>query len=490
MFSSIKAGSVRSGVDVFTIFEDHVGSQSRSAGVSSDVRKAAGEASKRQGFKGETGETVVMDDGSILLGLGKKDGLSLDTLRTAAARLLKRLDRLGAAKVKLHVADALSAADIKPKDAGRAIGEALGLSNWRVDFFDGKAANRSKPAGALSVSGDEAAVTSGMKDGLAVAEAVNEARRIGATPPNVCNPEWMAKESRRLARTYGLKCTVISYAEAQRQGMGGLVNVGKASASKPCMIMLEHKPQKTKRKDKLCLVGKTITYDTGGYSLKLSGGMKGMKYDKNGGCAVLGAMLAIAALDLPVHVVALLPAAENMVAGDAYRPDDIITMYNGVSVEVTNTDAEGRLVLADALAYACKKVKPTAILDAATLTGGVVVALGMWSAGLWCNDDDLRSRIEGSAETNGEKVWRMPLWTEHRDFMRSQHADIWNSGPKRDGHPIQGAAFLSYFVDEDVPWAHVDIAGVNKVDSDTDMYVAGPTGFGVRLLTGVAESYC
>ena len=178
-----------------------------------------------------------------------------------------------------------------------------------------------------------------------------------------------------------------------------------------------------------------------------------------------------------------------MVNGDAYRPDDIITMHNGVTVEVTNTDAEGRLVLADALSYACKKLKPTAIIDMATLTGGVVVALGGWSAGVFCNDDDLLGRVESAADATGERVWRLPLWKDHCDFMRARHADIWNSGPKRDGHPIQGAAFLNFFVDDDIPWAHIDIAGVSAVDSATDTFVQGPTGFGVRLATEIAAGY-
>ena len=188
-------------------------------------------------------------------------------------------------------------------------------------------------------------------------------------------------------------------------------------------------------------------------------------------------------------VVALLPAAENMVSDDAYRPDDIITMHNGVSVEVTNTDAEGRLVLADALSYACSKYKPRAIVDMATLTGGVVVALGGFCAGVWCNDDDLLGRVESAADTSGDRVWRLPLWEEHREFMRSAHADILNSNAKREAHPIQGAAFLSYFVDEEIPWAHVDIAGTSARDAGTDVIPAGPTGYGVRLLHDLVASF-
>jgi leucyl aminopeptidase len=204
---------------------------------------------------------------------------------------------------------------------------------------------------------------------------------------------------------------------------------------------------------------------------------------------VLGAMHAVATLNLPVHVIGILTCAENMVSEDAYRPDDIITMYNDVSVEVTNTDAEGRLVLGDALAYACKDLKATAIVDLATLTGGIVTALGHFCAGVFCNDEPLLERINGAADRSGDKVWRMPLWKEHKEFMRAQHADILNSNPSRNAHPIQGAAFLAYFVDESVPWAHIDIAGLSNVEKDTDLFVQGPTGYGVRLMTEFVESY-
>jgi leucyl aminopeptidase len=488
VFKSIRVGAVRSPLTVVGIFaeEDDL---PRGLKLAAGARKALKEAIKTPGFKADAGETAHAGEGCLLLGLGKKDDLKPATLRTIGAKLCKRLDRMATKAVNLHLAEAVPARTIDARTAGRCVAEGLGLANWRVDFFDGSAAKTSEANPTLTIMADHTAFQAGLKEGLIVAESTNQSRRLSATPPNICNPTWIASEVRKLARQAGLTCRVITYAEAKKQGMGGIVNVGKASTSKPCLIILEHKPARPRKGVKLALVGKTITYDTGGYSLKISNGMKGMKYDKNGGCAVLGAMLAIAALKLPVHVVALMPTAENMVAGDAYRPDDIITMYNGVSVEVTNTDAEGRLVLADALAYACKKVKPTAILDAATLTGGVIVALGYWSAGYFCNDDGLCKRVENAAKTTGEKVWRLPLWDDHKEFMRAKHADIWNSGPKRDGHPIQGAAFLSFFVDEDIPWAHIDIAGTSSVDSDKDLFCTGPTGYGVRLLAEVAAGY-
>jgi leucyl aminopeptidase len=461
----------------------------KAPGLSTADRRRLVETRALPGFKGGAGETIAAGPRLMMVGLGRRDDLDRGALRKIGGKLVRALDRAGVRAARLDLVAAVPKRVADARTAGQIVGEGIGLANWRVDFFDGTATKHEPASAALSVTAGDAGFRAGLRDGLELARCVNEARRVAATPPNICNPTWVASEVRRLARKAGLVCRVITYREAERQGMGGIVNVGKGSAHKPCLIVLEHKPTRPRRGVKIALVGKTMTYDTGGYSLKMSNGMKGMKYDGNGGCAVLGAMLALAARKAPVHAFGLLPCAENMVSGDAYRPDDIIEMYNGVSVEVTNTDAEGRLILGDALAYACKKIKPTAILDAATLTGGVVVALGSWCAGLFCNDDDLVKRVERAAGATDERVWRLPLWDDHRDFMRAKHADVWNSGPKRDGHPIQGAAFLSYFVDEDVPWAHIDIAGVSTVDGDSALHVAGPTGFGVRLLTEVVEGY-
>jgi len=377
---------------------------------------------------------------------------------------------------------------LSPHDLGQALAEGMVIANWRVDLFDGVATTHTPSSPVLKIGCNSKACVQGFERGLVIGGAVNDARRISATPPNICNPPWMAREARRIAKKCGLRCRVVGYAEAKQLGLNGIVNVGKGSAEKPCLIILEHRPKKPS-KDHLCFVGKTITYDTGGYSLKINNGMKGMKYDKNGGMAVLGAMEAIAALRVPTRITAILPCAENMVSSNAYRPDDIIEMYNGVTVEVTNTDAEGRLVLADGLAWACKHVKPTALIELSTLTGGIVVALGSFCAGVWCNTPQLLRRIERSSKQTGERVWQMPLWEDHRDYMRSEHADIHNSAPARGAHPIQGAAFLSFFVEEHIPWAHIDIAGVSSVERDKGLFCKGPNGWGVRLLLDIAASF-
>jgi leucyl aminopeptidase len=229
-----------------------------------------------------------------------------------------------------------------------------------------------------------------------------------------------------------------------------------------------------------------MTYDSGGLSLKINNGMRGMKRDKDGGCAVIGAMHAVATEIRPDRpVVALLAVAENSVSDNAYRPDDIITYRNGVTVEVTNTDAEGRLVLADALCWACELEDPEFIVDLATLTGGVVTALGSTYCGMFCDDDALRERVEDAAAACDERVWRLPHHQEYNDMMKSSVADIVNSNPNRKAHPIQGAAFLSYFVKKEIPWCHLDIAGVHAVESTTGPFLVGPTGWGVRLLANL-----
>ena len=487
MFKSIRVGTGRASAS-FDVVLVESGASRLPRGLGLDHAKAFSAALETAGFKGGVGECVAVGAHGLIVGIGNRDDLTTDSARTIGAAIVRRLDSADIRKATLHT-QAVPARQLDARTLGEALGEGVGLGHWQYLEHVGSVSKRTVAASTLTLESADADLRRGLKDGLVTADCVNETRRLAATPPNICHPKWMASEARRLARAAGLTCKVINYEQAQKLGMGGIVNVGRGSAVKPCLIILEHKPAKVRKKTTVALVGKTMTYDSGGYSLKIQGSMKGMKYDGNGGCAVLGAMLAIAARKLPVHTVGILPCAENMVSDDAYRPDDIITMYNGATVEVTNTDAEGRLILADALAYACKQYRPTAIIDAATLTGGIVVALGSWCAGLFANDDELVERVQGAADTTGERVWRMPVWDEHRDFMRSKHADLWNSGPKRDGHPIQGAAFLSFFVDDDVPWAHLDIAGTSAKDSDTGVTVPGPTGFGVRLLAEAVASY-
>ncbi len=430
----------------------------------------------------------------LIVGLGAapgKDGFKVDSLRSAAAAVGRKIAAIKATSATVEVSAAVADAKVDGFDAGVAFGEAVGLLGWVCDHFKGKG-SKSQTRGKLALRSSDGDFNEGLERGLGLAESTNFCRTLSQTPPNVATTSWMANEAKKLGRKTKMAVKVFEGSDLVREKFEGLINVGKASENKPCMVRIEYNPPgrgSARRSGKpLVLVGKTMTYDTGGLSLKVNNGMVGMKRDKDGGCAVLGAMHAIATVIKPKRrVIALLAIAENSISDEAYRPDDVLTFRNGVTVEVTNTDAEGRLVMADALCWACDKENPAAVVDIATLTGGVVVALGSTFAGLWCEDDSLRGKVEQAAGVAGERVWRLPLHQEYKDMMKSPVADIVNSNPNRKAHPIQGAAFLSYFVQDRVPWCHLDIAGVHATEKNAGPYIDGPTGWGVRTLANLAE---
>ncbi|MBL0928069.1 MAG: leucyl aminopeptidase family protein [Phycisphaerales bacterium] len=425
----------------------------------------------------------------MLVGLGKRGGFTPGALRSVAAAVGRRLAVTKESSVLLHLHPLLKSAGADLGRCGIALGEGFGLLSWSRDEFKGSAGDRPGRT-KLVLHTSSGALAEGLGHGLALADSANLCRTLSETPPNICTPAYVAAQAQKLARQTGLRCTVFKGQDLVKHGFTGLINVGKASENKPCMVRLEYRPRGAARNAKpAVLVGKTMTYDSGGLSLKINNGMRGMKRDKDGGCAVLGAMHAVATAIRPKRpVVALLAVAENSISDEAYRPDDIITYRNGVTCEITNTDAEGRLVLADALCWACDEEDPAYIIDLATLTGGVVVALGSTYCGMWCEDDRLRGRIEAAAERSGERVWRLPHHQEYRDMMKSDVADILNSNPDRKAHPIQGAAFLSYFVKDGIPWCHLDIAGVHASEGDKGPFIKNSaTGWGVRLLAELLD---
>jgi leucyl aminopeptidase len=424
----------------------------------------------------------------LLVGLGPKARFKVGDLRNVAASIGRRLVLIKSGAIRIDFTGPLAAARADLHEAGAAMGEGFGLLGWDNTAFKGKATTPA-PKIKLQLQGNGRGFQDGLARGLALADSANFARTLSETPPNIATPAWMADQAARLARKTGMSVKVFRGKQLAQERFTGLINVGKASENGPVMIRLEYRPERARKGAKpVVLIGKTMTYDSGGLSLKINNGMVGMKRDKDGGCGVLGAMHAIATVIRPrVPVVALLASAENSISDEAYRPDDILTYRNGVTVEVTNTDAEGRLVLADAFCYACDEENPAYIVELSTLTGGVVVALGSTYAGLFCDDDALRRKIDRASESSGERVWRLPMHSEYREMMKSPVADILNSNPNRKAHPIQGAAFLSYFVQDGIPWAHIDIAGVHAVEGDAGPFVKGPTGWGTRLLANLLE---
>lgn len=494
MFDSIKTASRgKAGALVVAVYKDEtLDSNTKKQDSDGSILKAT----KRPECTGELGNAVEAFpekgyERVIIVGLGDRKSFRAGSLRSAAAAAGKLLARGKCESAIFDFCGALDKLTAKNKvsdfEAGSMVGEGLGMLAWHYDTLRGSKTtvpNRTK----LAIHSTSKKFSDGVDRGLLMAEGTNLTRTLSQTPPNIAVPQWMATQAKKLARQTGMKCTVYSGKKLEDEKLTGHMEVGKASENKPCMIRIDYVPSRGKSKAPIVLVGKTITYDTGGLSLKISGGMRGMKRDKDGGCAILGAMHNIATVIKPNRpVTALLVSAENSVSDEAYRPDDVIEFLNGVTVEVTNTDAEGRLVLADGLAWACKNLKPEYILDMATLTGGVVVALGSVYAGMWCDDDNLRAKVEAAGVAADEEVWRMPHHDKYNKMMKSSVADIVNSAPVREAHPIQGAAFLSHFVDEGTPWVHVDIAGTHATEKDLGYICPGPTGFGARLIAELIE---
>ena len=420
----------------------------------------------------------------LIVGLGRgPDEGTVEALRQAAGRAVQSARKSGARHVCVPV-DGL-----RPENAGlntkvQAIAEAIILANYQfAKYKSGDDENRQKPLRSATIlvakESNSIAARDAVRLGATVARWTCAARDLQNTPSNDKTPKRLAETARRLVRPAHVSCRILDLAGIQRLKMGALLGVAQGSTNPPRFAVLEWKPE-PRRAGTIVLVGKGITFDTGGISLKSSDGLDSMKFDMSGAATVLAAIGSLGELGIPLHVVGLLPLAENMPGGRAQRPGDVVRACNGKTIEVVDTDAEGRLVLADALAYALR-YKPAAAIDLATLTGSVHVALGSTAAGLFSKDAGLAARIKKAAEATGERVWEMPLFKEFHDDMKSDVADLRNLGVKRGGGASQGAAFLARFA-EGYPWAHLDIAGVANLKEDQPLAPKGGCGWGVRLL--------
>jgi leucyl aminopeptidase len=316
-----------------------------------------------------------------------------------------------------------------------------------------------------------------------IAEAVKYTRDIANLPPNECSPAQLAGLAKSLASKNNLKCTILSKGELKQRGFGGISAVGQGSKNEPKLIILEYR--RGKRQDKpVVVVGKAVTFDTGGISIKPSEKMDEMKFDKCGGCTVLGIMKAASDLRLPVNLVGIIPSVENMPGGESYRPGDIVRLFGGKTAEILNTDAEGRVILADALAYGVKLYQPSEIIDFATLTGACIVALGANVAGLISNNKRITEKLKSASDRTTEQIWQLPIDDDFMEMIKSDVADIKNIGVGRAAGTITGAAFLASVIGN-TPWAHFDIAGTAWIQTGSkpkSYNPKGATGFGVRLI--------
>lgn len=452
-----------------------------------------GSAAALGDFRGREGDRVAGHGGGpvgagpervLYLGIGPAESLTPETVRCAAGNAVRFAERHQLESLSLSLAHAGPAIGARHVQAAA---EGLVLAAWRFDELksdaesagpDGGDARRRRVRSAVLAGAPRGEWDEAVRIGQAFAGAENLARTLQATPGNLATPSRLAEEAIRIAEEAGLTCDVLGPSEMERQGMGALLSVSRGSDQEPRLIVLEHRGGDT-RAAPLVLVGKGLTFDAGGISIKPARGMEKMKYDMSGGAAVLGAMKAIGELDLPVNVKAVVPSSENLLNGSATKPGDVVRSRRGKTIEVINTDAEGRLILADALDYALEW-EPAALVDCATLTGACVIALGHHRAALLGNDEQLLGELRDAGESAAEPCWPLPLDEEYRRQLQSDVADLRNVGGRPAG-TITAACFLSEFVGN-APWAHLDIAGTAYGKTKKPYLRNGPAGRPCRLL--------
>lgn len=431
-----------------------------------------------QAFEAKPGTVVAVPrDGHtlVLAGLGRRGDVGPGTVRRAAAAVA------GAARKARAVTTTLAVDSGLDREGAQAVAEGLALGAHRFAEYKSEPEPSAIEEVWIVAPGGAEAVGRGAR----VAEAVTTARDLVNEPGGTLTPTVLAERARALGESAGLAVEVLDREAIAAAGLGGLLGVNRGSAQEPRFIRLDHRPEHARAH--VVLVGKGITFDAGGLSIKTAEGMIGMNGDMGGGAAVIATLAAVPELAPDLRVTGLVPATDNMLGPDATRPGDVLRMADGQTVEVENTDAEGRLVLADALVLASRE-EPDAIIDLATLTGACMVALGYRIAGLMGNDDGLVGRIEGAAERAGERVWRLPLPDDYRKGLESRIADMKNVG-SRHGGALTAGLFLENFVGEGVPWAHLDIAGPAWLDEADGENPKGPTGFGVRTLLELLSSW-
>ena len=438
-------------------------------------------------FQGKKNQTVLLHSrGSVpakrilWVGLGKKEKVSLDGIRQAMGTAVKRVRQTGARSFSSSILG-VEAPHLSVPDLSQAMVEGAILGSYRFTRFQTNHSDGSTPVEAMNllVSDSQLSrVKSGSRRGAVIGEAASLVRDLCNTPANIMNPRRVVEQARKVAKEPGVKLKVLNRPQIEKLGMGGLLGVSRGSQEPPQFIILDYQGAAKKEKP-VVLVGKTVTFDSGGISLKPAENMEQMKADMTGGAEVLATVLAVARLRARLNVIGILPVTENMPGGRATKPGDILKMLSGKTVEVQNTDAEGRLILADGLAYATR-LNPKCIIDIATLTGACMVALGQHAIGMLGNNDQLKSKIKEAGNQSGERVWEMPLWDEYFEQLKSDVADMRNIGG-RGGGMITAAMFLSKFVG-DVPWAHLDIASVDWSQAERPYIGKGPTAIGTRLL--------
>jgi leucyl aminopeptidase len=439
-----------------------------------------------KGFLGKLGTSILLPiignlevEKILLIGLGNKEKFTQDVARRMAGKSALKAREIYQPNFSIFPFAESEESDIE------TIAEGIFLAMYNFGKYKTKVSegnNKVQRVKLLVDSTNVERLRARIENAKTVTEAVNFARDLGNLPPNDCSPGQLVAHGLAMAESLGISSTTLERYQMESIGLNGIVSVGKGSDNPPKMLILEYNGTSNNAAPYL-MVGKTVTFDTGGISLKPSEKMDEMKYDKCGGCTVLGIMRAVSELRLQIRVIGIIPCVENMPSSSSYRPGDIIRMFNGKTVEVLNTDAEGRIILADAIAYGVKTYKPRLIIDLATLTGACIIALGANVAAMIGTDTELKNRLKKLSEVTGEKMWELPLWEEFHDQIKSHVADIKNIGG-RPGGAITAAAFISNFTNG-IPWVHLDIAGTGWTQDGTSKKSYNPkgaTGFGLRTI--------
>ena len=420
----------------------------------------------------------------LLAGLGGKENMTKDTIRVVTGKIVQKAQEYNLKKISI-IAPPSFISD--QSSSVVQIIEGFKMSLYRFDRFKSEKTNN--PLDLTIIVSKSNKILQTVKTSEIIADAVVFTKSIANLPPNECTPNTLADFAKIISKKNKMKCNIISKLELKKKGFGGITAVGQGSKNEPKLIILEHNNGKRNEKP-IVLVGKAVTFDTGGISLKPGEKMDEMKFDKCGGCTVLGIMKAVSELKLPINVVGIIPSVENMPGGESYRPGDIIKLYSGKTAEILNTDAEGRLILSDALSYGEKHYSPKAIIDFATLTGACIVALGTNVAGIVSSNERLTKKINESSKKTMEEIWELPLTQDFMDMIKSDVADMKNVGIGRAAGTITAAAFLRNSIGN-TPWIHFDIAGVawTQIATKEKSYnPKGATGFGVRLIVNYLQN--
>jgi leucyl aminopeptidase len=469
------------------VFTDEVSSLSISE-ITPDFDPIIREIIESNEFRAKDGTISIVHNNvgsgikrALLLGMGDKKNLDPEKTRNLTGKVVNKAKELGISEFVLIPFKNMD------KEHLSAMVEGVKLSDYSFNNYKRDEDRNDLNQVRIYIRNDMKNNQKIIRDSVVVSDAVIFTRNISNLPPNDCSPKDLATLSKKLSENQKVKVRVIEKEEMKSYGFEGILAVGKGSASSPKLIVLEYSG-KTKNRP-IVVVGKAVTFDTGGISIKPSEKMEEMKFDKCGGCNVLGIIKAVSDLGLDTSVIGIIPAVENMPSGSSYRPGDIIKMYNRKTVEVVNTDAEGRIILGDALSFAVKTFAPKAIIDMATLTGAAIIALGTNVAALVGNNDDLVTKILEYSNQTGEKIWQLPLFEEYKEQLKSSNADMKNIGGRPAG-AITAAAFLSSFVEE-TPWVHLDIAGTAWTQDGTkekSYNPKGATGFGIRTIVKYISS--